>query len=136
MVVLRRGGAAESVVVIEHALTTPLDLVAGQVWRGSLVLADYFLNNVQQVVFRRFCLVLSCPVLSCPVLSCPVLSYPVLSCLILSCPVLSYPVLSFPVCRRKEDSMILRGKKYVRKGMRQKEGTEKEYNGGNYNPLP
>ena len=48
MVVLRRGGAAEGVVVIEHALTTPLDLVAGQVWRGSLVLADYFLNNVQQ----------------------------------------------------------------------------------------
>ncbi|KAJ1529196.1 hypothetical protein ONE63_006000 [Megalurothrips usitatus] len=41
LVVERRGGAGEDVILIEHSASTSLRLVGLQVWRGALLLADW-----------------------------------------------------------------------------------------------
>ena len=45
LAVVRRGQEREEVVVIEHRLTTGLAQVGLQVWRGSLLLADWLLHH-------------------------------------------------------------------------------------------
>ncbi len=47
--VARRGAAREAVLRVEHLLATPLQGVGRQVWRGSLLLADYLLHHHLQV---------------------------------------------------------------------------------------
>jgi len=49
--VRRRGDDDEGVVQLQHDLSTPLAGVGKQIWRGSLLLADYFLHNHQKVFF-------------------------------------------------------------------------------------
>jgi hypothetical protein len=49
LVVARRGAAREAVLRVEHLLATPLQGVGRQVWRGSLLLADYLLHHHIQV---------------------------------------------------------------------------------------
>ena len=49
LVVVRRGAAREAVLRVEHLLATPLQGVGRQVWRGSLLLADYLLHYHLQV---------------------------------------------------------------------------------------
>jgi predicted nicotinamide N-methyase len=48
-VVARRDDNPEDTVIIEHDMATPLATVGRQVWRGSLLLADYVLHNHQQM---------------------------------------------------------------------------------------
>lgn len=47
MVVCRPGQAVEACLVISHELSTSLANVGRQVWKGSLLLADYILANTQ-----------------------------------------------------------------------------------------
>lgn len=49
----RRGGEVEEVLHIEHDLCTPLEGVGRQVCRGSLLLADYLLENCQMMKDSR-----------------------------------------------------------------------------------
>ena len=47
----RKGTRRDKQLVVEHILATKLGEVGLQVWRGSLVLADYLLEHHQQVRF-------------------------------------------------------------------------------------
>jgi hypothetical protein len=46
----RKGTGKDKELVLEHMLATELGEVGLQVWRGSLVLADYLLEHHQQVL--------------------------------------------------------------------------------------
>jgi len=49
VVVVRRENVVEEMLHLQHDLATPLVGVGRQVWRGSLLLADYLLHNHDQI---------------------------------------------------------------------------------------
>lgn len=53
LVVVRREAEREEVVRVEHLLATPLQEVGRQVWRGSLLLADYILHHHSHLKDKR-----------------------------------------------------------------------------------